>query len=259
MDGIQKSATSYCRFVVFNYFNILNNSAKETLNFDELKAIHLKRGWYPNNQDPNIPRKKEALTDGYPLMYFSHLGYDGTGFMKNFPKVHEWFDKFDGLIYVVRNCFDVMISYYEFLRTRDETPYMNTQKEINMNEKLKSLEAFTKFYLPKWISHVKSTKHKADVILDYDELRKNPIGFLDAIELINGDVDLAVLERAIEMSSFDNIRQMSIDTNQIWGVGGPLYKGYFCRDGRSGQYKERMNKNLIKWIRAKCKKAGIKV
>jgi hypothetical protein len=257
--GIQKSGSTWGRFVVFNYFNILKNNAKRTLNFDELKAIHLRRGWYPNTPDPNTPRKPEALKDGFPLVYHTHLGYDGTGFIKTFPKVHEWFEKFDGLIYIYRNPFDTMISYYEFLRTRDETPYMNTQKEVKMDEKLESLENFTKYYLPKWISHVKSTKHRADVVLDYDELRENPSGFIDAIELIDESVDLGVLEKAIKMSDFNNIKKMSIETKQPWGVGGPLYKGLFCRDGRTGQYKERMSKELIKYIKKECKNEGIKI
>jgi hypothetical protein len=250
--GIQKTGNTWCRFVIFNYFHLLNGN-KETLNFDELKAIHLLRGFYPNNLNPDSPRNSEALNDGYPLVYHTHIGYDGTGFILKRSAIKEWFDKFDGLIYIYRNPYDTMISYYEFIKNRDPIPY-NGKVDVS------SLENFTKYYLPRWIDHVKSTKHRADVVLDYDEMRVNPSGFINAIGLITGGcIDLGILEKAIEMSSFDNIKKMSIDTERPYGVGGPLYKGFFCRDGNSGQYLKIMSKELIEYIKKECEKEGIDV
>lgn len=299
--GIQKSGTTWTRFVIFNYWNILKNGAQKTLTFDELEAIHIlrkKKGFY-------------YLDDGFPEVHHTHFPYDGVGFMKIIPETSKWFDDFDKLIYVYRNPFDTMISYHKFMFNRDEIPYhriseihervANTKKNIEKHrkqiketnnekwetflhfeikrkeqmikklqhslegscdmKKLVKLEDFTKYYLKKFVNHVKSTRHRADVVLNYDVLRKNPIGFKKAIELIvgEGNVDMDIFQKTIEMSSFDNIKKMSIETNQIYGVGGPLYKGFFCRDGRTNQYKEIMSEELVEYIKNYCEENGLKL
>lgn len=297
--GIQKTGNTWVRFVIFNYFNILDHKATKTLTFDELKVIHMlrkKKGFY-------------HLDDGFPEVHHTHFPYNGVGFMKIIPETSKWFDDFEKLIYIYRNPFDTMISYHKFIFNRDKIPYhriselhervANIKKNIEKHrnqikasktekwtyflydeierkeqiikrlehtlegscdmKKLVKLEDFTKYYLEKFINHVKSTRDRADVVLNYDELRKNPIGFKKAIELVvgEGNVDMEIFNKAIEMSSFDNIKKMSDEVNQPYGVGGPLYKGYFCRDGRSNQYKEIMSKELIEYITKRCEEEGL--
>lgn len=248
--SIQKTGSTWVRFLLFNYFNILNNGALETLTWDKLKKIHDLR------RIRKIRKRKfefDHKDDEFPDIYHTHLGYNGTGFAKNFPDISFFFDSFDKLIYVIRNPYDTVISYYKFIFNRDKIPY----KKIRMYGKTK-LEDFTKYYLEKFIKHVNGTIHRADVILDYDKLRKDPSGFIDTIKLVDGTIDMDVFQKAIKMSSFDNIRKMSDEVNQPYGAGGHLYRGHFCRDGRTGQYKEIMSNELIQYIKKRCKERGLK-
>jgi len=249
--GIQKTGNTWARFVIYNYFNILLNKATKTLTFDELKEIHVKR-----RIKGKIEKKQYIFghkDDNLPNFYHTHIGYDGTGFIHSTPNIKAFFNCFDKLIYLYRNPFDTMISYYEFLTNRNPIPY-DIIKLSEMN-----LEDFTKYYLEKWISHVSSTKPRADVVLDYDKLRINPIGFKEAIELSGIKIDMNIFKKAIKFSSFNNIRKMSDEIKQPYGVGGSLYKGYFCRNGRTGQYKEKMSKELIEYIKKRCREKKIKI
>lgn len=248
ISGIQKTGNTLCRFVIFNYFNILNNSAKKTLTWDELEAPHLLRQKYGIDHN---------YQDGFPNVHHTHVSYDGWGVNVNYEDFPSFYEQFDKLIYVIRNPFDTMISYFHFMMNRDRFSFSNISKE--RLEKMKGLKGFVEFYLPKFIHHVKTTRHRADLVLDYDMLMNNKDGFRKAIELIDNDVNLSILQQSIEMSSFDNIRNMSIRIKQPYGLGGVRYKGFFCRDGRSGQYLSFMSKELIEWITNECKEKGLKV
>ena len=230
---------TWIRFVIFNYFNILNNNAKKTLTFDELQEIHLKRQHHEELND---------FGDKYPLVFHTHNSYDGHGINGNYEGYPEFFEQFDKMIYIYRNPFDTCISYWHFMENRVGVDYN------------RSLDNFTQWFLPKWIHHVKTTMVHSDLILDYDDLREYPYNFVDAISLITEeDVELDVMERVIKLSSFENIRKMSIEVGQPYGLGKEVYKGFFCRDGRSGQYLEIMNENLIEYIKNECEEGGIKL
>jgi hypothetical protein len=248
--GIQKSGNSWVRFVIFNYFNILNNRATKTLTWDELQKPHLDRLEKGVDYEYN---------DGFPLVFHTHLSYDGHGIFDFYSETPKYFAKFDKIIYIYRNPFDTMISYWHFMMDRNGDPFGDgiVGEEL---DKLRKLEGFVEFYLPKWIYHVKTTRNLADLILDYDQLRKNPNLFAKAITLIdNGMIHIKNFNEALEMSSFSSIKRMSEEVGNIGGLGSPYYKGYFCRDGRSGQYKEVMSQELINYIRNECLKEGIEV
>ena len=49
------------------------------------------------------------------------------------------------------------------------------------------------------------------------------------------------------MSSFDNIRNMSVIKHQEYGLNRS-YKEMFCRDGQPGSYLKVMDIKLIRWI-----------
>ena len=237
--GIQKVGNTHARFVIFNYFNILNHDAEKTLTWEELEEPHLLRQKHGLDYDYN---------DGYPLVFHTHNARDGQGIFEKYDNHPEYFDQFDKMIYVYRNPYDTCISYFHFMMDRD---ILSFEKSVSVEEleKLKTLEGFSKWFLPKYIHHLKTTIKYADLILDYDSLRKDTKGFYKLMELIIDDVDYDILEKSIEMSSFDNIKKMSIDIKQPYGLGGPNYKGFFCRDGRSDQYKKVMSKELQEWIK----------
>lgn len=237
--GIQKSGNSLCRFVIFNYFNIKNNNAQKTLTWDELQKPHLDRINYGLNYD---------YQDGFPLVFHTHNSYDGYGINAKYEGYPEFFKQFDKMIYIYRNPYDTCISYWHFMQNRKGIDYK------------KDLEEFTKWFLPKWIFHVRSTKNLADLVLDYDMLRKYSPAFQSVLDLVLGyKCDIRILQQAIDMSTFENIRKMSDEVGNPAGLGKPYYKGYFCRNGKSGQYKTVMSEELINYIKNECKREGFSV
>lgn len=245
--GIQKTGNNWSRFVIFNYFHILNHGATKTLNWDELEKPHLER--YNRGVD------FENYTDGYPIIHHTHNSYDGHGLFVKYDICPQFFDKFDVLIYFYRNPFDTCISYYHFMMDRESIHYPLPKEELDT---LKTLEGFVKWYLPKFIHHVKSTMHKADLVLNYDILKRDTSGFREALKLItDNNINEDVYQKTLELSSFENIRKMSIETGKQAGLGHPYYRGFFCRDGRSGQYKEVMTEALITYIKEECEKEGL--
>lgn len=243
--GIQKTGNTWCRFVLFNYF-YLKNGGTRTLTFDELGAPHLIR----QKKGPEYD-----YSDGFPLVFHTHCSYEGKGINRDYEGYPEYFEQFDNLIYIYRNPLDTCISYYHFMSNRD------TDRPFGIEIKgIEDLEGFTKWFLPKWIHHVKVTKPHADLVLNYDKLRHDTSDFYRAIELIcDGDIDEEVLERAIQLSTFENIKAMSIAIGQPYGLGMEVYNGFFCRDGRSGQFEEKMNVKLVEHVLNECRKEGLTV
>lgn len=253
LNGIQKVGNTWTRFVIFNYYHIKNHGATKTLNFDELEAPHLLRV---------IKGIDYPYADGFPLVFHTHLTYTGYGIFDTdyHPKHHYYFDSFDKKIYLYRNPFDTMISYYYFMMFRTTPEPFGAGVTKEELKKMKNIDGFTEFYLPRWIRHVKTTMHRCDLVLDYDKLREDPSGFWDALELLDdGEIDEDIFWKAIEMSSFESIKYMSEKTKQVGGLGMPYLKGYFCRDGRSEQYKEVMKAGLIDYIKDECKRNGIEI
>ena len=247
--GIQKAGNFEKAFTLFNYFNIKNNGATKTLTWEELMEIQKRRTY----------DVLENIDDGYPLIYQSHRSWEGYGIHDFKPGFQKLFETFDAVLYCYRNPFDTIISYYHWTMDRDK-PFEDVFNEIEV-EKLRDLTNFTIWFLPKWIHHVKSTKPHADLVLDYDVMSDRDVSsirYYKAIQLIDGKVEPTILEQAIDMSSFENIKQMGIDTGRPYGFT-PLYKNNFCRDGRSGQYLEVMNQSLIDYIKVQCQRYGLYV
>lgn len=241
--GFSKSGNTWARFVIFNYWNILTNNAKETLTYRELIKIN-----------ENI---LDGIGDQYPQVYFMHVPKSGKTILGiNRDRKIKLYNKIDKIIYVCRNPFDVMISYFDYLYNRD-IPFNGNFKGKKLEE-ISNLKGFIKKFLPLYIDHIKSTKHLADVVLDYDQLRANPNGFRKALELVYGDVNEKIFQKAIEMSSFESIKTMGIKFDQRYGLASS-YRGSFTRNGRSGQYLEVMSKELIEYIKNECRKEGIKI
>lgn len=221
--GFQKSGNHWVRFVISNYLNMKEKGQVETLTWNEIME-----------NDNGI--------------HYTHNAYDGQGINIKYDGYPEFFEKYDKLIYIYRNPFDVMISYWHWIMNRDETNY-----ELDLSD-------FTKKYLWLWINHVKVTRYEANLVLQYNKLRISPsIYFNQLLQLIlDEEIDLRLLERSIEISSFDSIRKMSIENNEKAGPY-PEYRGNFCRDGRFGQYKEVMSNELKNYIKNECLKHKIEV
>jgi hypothetical protein len=232
----------------------LNHGAEKTLTYSQLSEINRHRLTRDKEKPPNY--EAFVFEEGFPSVYHTHHAYDGRAIKGYRYDIVDSFKQFDKLIYLIRNPYDTMISYFNFMMDRD-IPF-NGAYNKEFTKQISTLEGFTKHFLPIYLHHIKVTRPHADLVLDYDVLRKGSFMFFHlALDLITEDkTDLKVLNKSIEMSSFDNIKKMGIETKQEYGLAS-TYRGYFTRDGRSGQYKEVMSKELIEWIKNELKKEEI--
>jgi len=248
--GIQKTGNTWARFVIFNYFNILNNKATKTLTFDELQKPHLLRMTKGIDYD-------YKYDDGFPNVHHTHNAYDGQAIFKKYKGYTGYFERFDNVIYIYRNPYDTMISYYHFMANRKKGGFPNGMME---SLKLDNLDNFVRWYLPKYIHHIKTTLKKCIMTLNYEKLRFDPMGFKAAIMLIMEDPKTFkwdIFKTSVQMSTFENIKKMSDNVKQPYGLGGPDYLGYFCRNGNYGQFHNEMSPESIEYITKEWSKLGI--
>ena len=163
--GFPKTGNTWTRFVVMNYFNILNNDAKKTLTYKELSKIQRHQIEKDVSGHKSDDYKPFEFEEGFPPFYHTHVSYNN--------KFGYYFDKFDKIVYLIRNPCDTMVSYYYYLTNR-EKPF-NGRFNKQKTENLLLMDNFVKYYLPNYLTHIWETKFRADLILDYDTL-KEPFG-----------------------------------------------------------------------------------
>jgi len=241
LTGHPKTGNTWCRFIIFNYFNILKNNASKTLTYDELI---------------NIDNELWNGSPEYPQVFFTHVPKNRRILKgKDWSKKGDIYKKTSKIIYVLRNPFDTMISYFYYLNNRDH-PFNDIYESKKLKE-LQTLDGFIHHFLPQYINHVKSTLPYANVIVKYEQVKEDPDFFFNVLKFVYGQVDEKIARKTIDMSSFDSIKQMGITTGRTGGLASS-FRDHFTRDGRVGQYKEVMNEKLINYIQNECDKNGIK-
>ncbi len=223
LAGFKKSGNTWTKFVIFNYFNILLNNAKETLTYNELDAIqcHVLNG-------ETVPE----FCDGFPVFYDTYEPYQ---------EVWNYFNK---IILLYRNPLDTLISLYYFLRHRKEpfTGYPEAERR-----RLYNIDYFVLYELEWWILYYKISIRKYDLMLCYESMRVNPFGeFERLLKHLFGEIDEGILKKSIEISAFDNIKKMGREKNQMNGMGNvENFVGEFTRSGESGQYLNKLRRETV--------------
>lgn len=228
--GFAKSGNTWLRAFILHYYGIKKWDITEPFTFNEMNY----------QLSPNLIGLVAPISvpDGIPFIYRSHTKY---------LKCYDLFK----MIYIWRNPLDTLISYWYMMKDMD-VPFFRWDEDIR--EYLYDIDFFVRLEIPKWVEHIKTTKDKARLILNYDELRQNPYIFESVIRLISKEVDRTVLDRAIELSSFNRMKKMSIDSNQEFGNvirGGSWFHGIFMRNGNTGQWDKELKKDTIEYINKK--------
>ena len=226
--GYPKSGNTWVRFLIFNYFNLINNpKCLKTITFNEL-----------NNIQSNVMDRgtTNAIPHGFPIFYRTHKVYN------------DCYKFFDLKIFVHRNPLDTLVSAYYFYKNRT-IPFNDEEEFIRQN--LNDINFYVRYKFPIWKDFFDKSINKADFIINYSDLRKNPKKILSKL-LKKIDVKYCdkTLEKSIELSSFDNIKKMSEISNQHYGNApkNGSFVGKFMRSGDDGQFLKELNKETIEYV-----------
>ena len=226
--GYPKSGNTWVRFLIFNYFNLINNpNYLKTLTFDELNEIQsnvMDRGTTNNN----LP--------GLPLFYRTH-------------KVNnDCYKLFDFKIFVHRNPLDTLVSSYYFYKNRS-IPF--NDEEESVREKLNDINFYVRYKFPIWKDFFDKSMKIADFTINYSELKNDPVKILSLL-LKNIDVRYCdnTIKKSVDLSSFESIKNMSQNYNQLYGNAptNGTFVGEFLRSGEDGQYKKELDDKTIEYI-----------
>ena len=225
-SGFPKSGNTWGRFILFNYWNILNSGAKETLTFETLNEIQTHT---LENQDT----WQKEFTSGFPIFFHTHLSYNNA------------YSLFDKIIYVKRNPFDTLISFYHFSKNRTNPFrfYPDWMKE-NLS---RNVDLFVLDQLPNLIFHYFITEKKASFLINYEKAKENPFEiYNELISAVDGNCKSEILKKAISISSAKEIKKMSFESGQIKGMGNKTFTGVFVRDSSVNQYLKILKQKTIK-------------
>lgn len=168
---------------------------------------------YPNN----IPR-----------VIFSHDNNIGRFFKKR------------KVVYITRNIFDIIVSYYHFHKHRNHVKYQEmtldefATKAYNLKGAVKQLNYFTK----------ELNKTKEYIIIPYEIMRQDPDNyFRNIIDFIGFDFNQTSFDYAINRSSFESMQKMEI--NLFKKENG---EALHVRRGEVNKYIDSFNEETIKYI-----------
>lgn len=226
--GYPKSGNTWVRFLLYNYCNLLLDPLiKDTITYDRL-----------NDLQKNIMDRGHTfpIELGFPFLYRTHAIYNKS------------YNLFDYKIFVHRNPLDTLISSYYFYKER-EAPFMNDIEDIRKD--LYDIDFYIRYKINDWIRFFKISKKVADISINYFHLQKNPLLIISRlISDLGLKYDEDLIQRTIQISSFDSIKKMENKQNQAYGNGPKdgSFKGSFTRSGKDGQYNYELSKETIDFV-----------
>ena len=157
-----------------------------------------------------------------------------------------------GAIYIVRDPRDVLISYSSYMeKSMDETlKFMLNKETYEVGEFKKKI--YNKTLLGSWSDHYNSWKNyksREIIIIKYEDMVNSASStFLKVLtylsKIIKIDVDHTKMHKAIEETSFKNLKSLEINE----GFKTNPSKNEFFRKGVVGDWREKLNKEQVEKI-----------
>lgn len=207
-----KSGNTWMRFILSNIFkknkdmhinfNTINDISSTSYNEDHSKMINL-------------------LEDKSPLFIKEHYSYYDMPY-NNFKKA----------IYVYRNGFDTLLSYWHFRNAQSPGKYQD-------------IEIFSEYYwngYRTWGEHLyswmedKNTRQKHIIcMISYEELISKPVETIDkCLNYLGYKTSIEVIEKAVMLSSKENMKKMSGSSDFMKSKDK---KFHFVRSGNTNEGK----------------------
>ena len=229
--GYPKSGNTWTRFLIYNYRNLLlNPDEKQTLSYERLNVLQ-----------NNIMEKGTTFLPekGFPFIYRTHKIYKKT------------FDLFEKKIFIHRNPLDTLVSAYYYSKNRD-VPFWDDP--INVRKKLFDIDFFVKYKIDSWINFYNYSHQHADIVLNYSDMKNNcEKELFKLIQFLGWELDNRLIMKSVDLSSFNNIRNMGIVTGQSHGmakggIGYGSFKGEFTRSGEESQFFNELHEETINFV-----------
>ena len=259
-----KSGNTWIRYFLKSYFNPANqeltlkstkNDSFYTLNFPNLSLLKEMKIEYSNfsNIIKNwIPMQEFINLNGKTNFFKTH---NAMCTINNYPFTNK--DNTCGAIYVVRDPRDVVISYANHLRLSHEKTIERMFDSQNGENQPGDDKRYNSTLTGTWSHHYNSWKTYKDrkiLIIKYEDLLFNTYEtFVKIIkylsQVIKTEIDENKIEYAIEETRFQNLQLLEKKEGfEEKGMGE-----FFFRRGTSGNWKNDLEKNLIKKIEEKFK------
>ena len=229
--GHMKSGNTWLRFLLFNYRNLLlHPNTSETLTYKELNEL----------QKNDMEKGTSFLPkQGFPIFFRTHAIYKAT------------YNLFNKKIFIHRNPLDTLVSSYYYSKNRD-VPFWDDP--IKVRKDLVDIDFFVKYKINSWIDFYYTSLKHADIVLNYSRMKHNceeELGKL--IQFLDWEVDNRLIKKSVELSSFDNIKNMGQRMGQKHGmakggIGYGSFKGEFTRSGKEGQFHNELKEETISLV-----------
>ena len=160
-----------------------------------------------------------------------------------------------GAIYLVRDPRDIVISYSDHLQKTHSEVAENLLKSDTFEEGIIDGKKYNFTLLGSWSDHYKSWKNYKGInvlVIKYEDLINNTfLTFEKIIKYLNSILEIEISKdriiECIRITSFDNLQNLE-------KKDGFIEKGYgklFFRNGKAGNWKKTLNKNLSEKIEKK--------
>ena len=169
----------------------------------------------------------------------------------------------NGAIYIVRDPRDIVLSYSSFLdKSVDDTiNYMISDEAFEQDIYQNIL--YRKSIMGSWSYHFNSWKNyksKEIIIVKYEDMVTNTNDtFLKVLEYLNKnngvEINKEKMLNAIDITSFENLKRLELREGF---TENPSKKPFF-RNGKIGEWKQKLNKNQIKKIEEKFQKEMVEL
>ena len=161
-------------------------------------------------------------------------------------KSHSGFNPFyKKVIYLIRDPRDVMVSHYWYL------------KNLGIFKgDLSHLIRHADFGIEPWCRHVQrwvetTPDYNQIYFIRFEDLKSDALGVLRRIyTLLGHEVPTDVLEQAIALSSFENMKKLEAEYNYGAEFRFPGYE--FVRKGKSGSYRTELSAEDLEYIKQKA-------
>jgi len=129
--GFPKAGNTWVRLFLANYFNILNFGATESL--EKKAAIEI----FKHNIIKEIEEKTPlTFKEGFPKVYHTHNSRLKT------PEKIEFFNQFDKFVYIYRNPYDLIISFFYHVIVSKSKPLFLFIEKNGLKKTTQEIELF---------------------------------------------------------------------------------------------------------------------